>query len=186
MSPWNYPKIDSYGHLQQIHPETGTGSTPSREGSAAPQAKLQLMQQGSVIEDGVHSPCLGHFLQGQAQNLGQMGEQGVCGGTTALPNLPVYVVHHIDGEGCSCTLHKSYLLPISNNLEQGECKSSVGGDRHNDKPTLMPHEKLDSMHNSPSKQYEPFDSGSTGSISMDPTGERLQADNDTPVPLRKS
>ena len=33
------------------------------------------------------------------------------------PNLPVYVVHPIDGGGCSCTLHRNYLLPINNNLE---------------------------------------------------------------------
>ena len=34
------------------------------------------------------------------------------------PNLPVYVVCPWDGEGCRCTLHRNYLLPISNNLEQ--------------------------------------------------------------------
>ena len=34
-------------------------------------------------------------------------------------NLPVYVVCPIDGEGCSCTLHRNYLLPINHNLESG-------------------------------------------------------------------
>ena len=34
------------------------------------------------------------------------------------PNLPAYVVHPIDGEGCSHTLHRNYLLPISHNWEQ--------------------------------------------------------------------
>ena len=34
------------------------------------------------------------------------------------PNLPVYMVCPRDGEGCSWTLHRNYLLPISNNLEQ--------------------------------------------------------------------
>ena len=34
------------------------------------------------------------------------------------PNLPVYVVHPIDREGHSHTLHRKYLLPISHNLEQ--------------------------------------------------------------------
>ena len=29
------------------------------------------------------------------------------------PNLPVYVVSPIDGQGCSCTIHRNYLLPIS-------------------------------------------------------------------------
>ena len=36
------------------------------------------------------------------------------------PNLPVYVVHPRDGEGCSQTLHRNYLIPISSNMEQDE------------------------------------------------------------------
>ena len=36
------------------------------------------------------------------------------------PNVPVYVVCPRDGEGCSWTLHRNYLLPISSNLEQGK------------------------------------------------------------------
>ena len=43
------------------------------------------MQQGSVLEDGRHGPCLCKHLQGKAQNSEQMGEQGVCGGMAALP-----------------------------------------------------------------------------------------------------
>ena len=39
--------------------------------------------------------------------------------------LPVYVVCSIGGEGCSCTLHQNYLLPMSNNLEQGEMDTAV-------------------------------------------------------------
>ena len=31
------------------------------------------------------------------------------------PNLPVYVVCPRDGEGCSQTLHRNYLLPINSN-----------------------------------------------------------------------
>ena len=31
----------------------------------------------------------------------------------SYPNLPVYVVYPIDGEGCSYTLHRNYLLAIS-------------------------------------------------------------------------
>ena len=34
------------------------------------------------------------------------------------PNLPIYVVCPRKGEGCRQTLHRNYLLPISNNLEQ--------------------------------------------------------------------
>ena len=33
-------------------------------------------------------------------------------------NVPVYVVCPRDGEGCSQTLHRNYLFPISSNLEQ--------------------------------------------------------------------
>ena len=36
------------------------------------------------------------------------------------PNVPVYVVHTRDGEGCSWILHRNYLLPISPNLEQSK------------------------------------------------------------------
>ena len=39
------------------------------------------------------------------------------------PNLSVYVVHPIDRGGCSCTLHRNYLLPINNNLEQEKVKT---------------------------------------------------------------
>ena len=35
-------------------------------------------------------------------------------------NVPVYVVHPRDREGCSQALHRNYLLPINSNLEQGE------------------------------------------------------------------
>ena len=38
----------------------------------------------------------------------------------SYPNVPVYVVCLRDGEGCSQTLHRNYLLPISSNLEQGK------------------------------------------------------------------
>ena len=46
------------------------------------------------------------------------GEQGVCGGMAALSQLTVYVVCPRVGEGHSQMLHRNYLLPIINNLEQ--------------------------------------------------------------------
>ena len=55
------------------------------------------------------------------------------------PNLLVYVVHPIDVEGCSHILNRYYLLPISSNLEQGECASSVGEEGPSDEPTLILH-----------------------------------------------
>ena len=36
------------------------------------------------------------------------------------PSVPVYVVCPRDGEGCSQTLHRNYLLPINSNMEQGK------------------------------------------------------------------
>ena len=101
----------------------------------------------------------------------------------------------IDREGLSCTLHRNYLLPISNNLEQEAGDDSVEGDGPSDKPTPVPHEndalpvnyltesQLEGIPNSPSKQCKPFDPGLT---STDPTNGGLQADNDAPVPPRQS
>ena len=54
------------------------------------------------------------------------------------PNLPVYVVCPIDGEGYSHTLHKNFLLPISHNLEKDECENAMEGDSSNE-PTPVPH-----------------------------------------------
>ena len=41
------------------------------------------------------------------------------------PNVPVYVVCPWNREGCSQTLNRNYLLPISPNLEQGEMDNPV-------------------------------------------------------------
>ena len=72
------------------------------------------------------------------------------------------------------------------------------GDGHNDELTLIPHENdvlqvncltkhlLEGMPNSPSKQCKLFDPGLTGSTSIDPTDEELQADNDRSIQLRQS
>ena len=40
------------------------------------------------------------------------------------PDLPVYVVCPRDGEGCSQTLHRNYLLPINSNMGQDETDGS--------------------------------------------------------------
>ena len=36
------------------------------------------------------------------------------------PNVPVYVVCPRDGDECSWTLHRNYLLPINSNIGQDE------------------------------------------------------------------
>ena len=96
------------------------------------------------------------------------------------PNLPVYVVHPIDGEGHSHTLHRNYLLPISNNLEQDKCENSVEGGGPSDEPTPIPHEndallvdcptesQPEGIPNSPPKQHKQFEPGLTRSTSTDP------------------
>ena len=40
------------------------------------------------------------------------------------PDLPVYVVHPRDGEGCGRTLHRNYLLPINSNMGQDDADGS--------------------------------------------------------------
>ena len=44
------------------------------------------------------------------------------------PDLPIYVLHSIDREGHSHILHRNYLLPIKNSLENRMSAKSVGGD----------------------------------------------------------
>ena len=100
-------------------------------------------------------------------------------------NLPVYVVHPIDGEGHSHTLQRNYLLPISNNLEQEAGDNSAEGDAPSDEPTPVLHgndallvdhptkSQPEGMLYSPPEQCEPFDPGSTGLTSADPTDEYL-------------
>ena len=53
-------------------------------------------------------------------------------------NVPVYVVCPRDGEGCSQTLHRNYLLPISPNLEQSKMDKTVVGVGNDTSPTPAP------------------------------------------------
>ena len=48
-----------------------------------------------------------------------------------FPNVPVYVVCPRDGEGCSQTLHRNYLLPINSNIGQDEKDKPVAGVENN-------------------------------------------------------
>ena len=54
------------------------------------------------------------------------------------PNVPVYVVCPRNGDGCSLTLHRNYLLPISPNLEQAGDDAPVAGVEHTRTPAPMP------------------------------------------------
>ena len=69
------------------------------------------------------------------------------------PNLPVYVVCPRDGEGCSQTLHRNYLLPISSNMEQDETDGSE--DRVKNNTSLTPVPSMSSSTQSSPDQLAP-------------------------------
>ena len=54
------------------------------------------------------------------------------------PNIPVYVVCPRDGEGCSWTLHRNYLLYINSNMGQDEADGSEERVKNNTSPTPAP------------------------------------------------
>ena len=62
-----------------------------------------------------------HKIQNQWENREYVVER------QPYPNVPVYVVCLMDGEGHSWTLHRNYLLPISINLEQAADDTPVAG-----------------------------------------------------------
>ena len=155
------------------------------------------MQQGSVLEGGRHGLCPCHHLKGRHKIQSSWENREYVVEWQPYPNLPVYEVHHIHGEGCSCTLQRNYLLPISHNLEQEEGGNAMEGDGSN-KPTPVWHmedalpvnhptkSQLEGIPNTPSKQHELAGPESTGSTSPYRMDEGLQADDDTYVPLRQS
>ena len=53
-------------------------------------------------------------------------------------NIPVYVVCPRDGEGCSWTLHRNYLLPINSNIGQDKADGSEERVKNNASPTPVP------------------------------------------------
>ena len=89
------------------------------------------------------------------------------------PIIPVYVVCPRDGEGCSQTLHRNYLLPISPNLEQTEKDVPMAGVEHTS--TSAP---------APSVGSEPTDAELSGMATLDTTGNMSQDSLDQPAPLR--
>ena len=113
------------------------------------------------------------------------------------PNLPVYVVCPRDGEGCSQTLHRNYLLPISSNLGHVEDENSVVGVKTIEKPIPVPpadnglpadgltKSQPESLLNLLPEQHEPVDPESTGSAAIDLVNEEPQAGQDQPTPLRQ-
>ena len=91
------------------------------------------------------------------------------------PNVPVYVVCLRDGEECSQTLHRNYLLPISPNLKQTEKDAPMAGVEHTS--TSAP---------APSVDSEPADAEPSGTATSDTTGNMSQGGLDQPASLRHS
>ena len=79
--------------------------------------RLWQMQQGSILEDGRHGPCPCHCLQGQAQNSGQMGQQGVCGGMAALPK-PTSICG-MSHRQWNVQPYPAQKLPVAHELQSG-------------------------------------------------------------------
>ena len=112
------------------------------------------------------------------------------------PNLPMYVVCPRDGEGCSQTLHRYYLLPISKHLEQVEDENTVGGVEHIDKPTPVSPADTglpadgptkshpESLPNLLPKQHELVDPELTRLATSDSVNDGSKAGQDQPAPVR--
>ena len=91
------------------------------------------------------------------------------------PNVSIYVVCPRDGEGCSWTLHRKYLLPISSNTGQNEKDAPMVGVENT--PTATPAPPVDS---------EPADAGPSGMVTSSAAGSTPQGSLDQTVPLRHS
>ena len=90
-----------------------------------------------------------------------------------FPNVPVYVACPRDGEGCSWTLHRNYLLPISSNIDQDEKDAPVAEVENTNTSTPVP--SLDS---------EPADAGPSGTVMSSTAGNTPLGSLDQPALLR--
>ena len=80
------------------------------------------------------------------------------------PNVPIYVVCPRDGEGCSWTLHRNYLLPISTNIEQDEKDKPMATVRNTTSPTPVPPVHSASADAESSGMVKPSTAGSTTQV----------------------
>ena len=83
------------------------------------------------------------------------------------PNVPVYVVCPRDGEGCSQTLHRNYLLPINSNIEQGKMDEPLEGVGNN--ISLTPAPSVDNV---------PVGAGPSGMVTSSRAGSSTQGSPD--------
>ena len=88
------------------------------------------------------------------------------------PDVPVYVVHTRDGEGCSQTLHRNYLLPINSKIGQDEMDAPVAGVENNNTSTPMP-----------PVNSEPSDAGPSEMVTSGVAGSTSQGSPDQPAPF---
>ena len=89
------------------------------------------------------------------------------------PYVPVYVVHPKGGKGCSWTLHRNYLLPISPNIGQDVKDEPMAGVEDNNASTPVP--PVDS---------EAADAGLSGMVTPSAAGSTPQGSLDQPAPPR--
>ena len=89
------------------------------------------------------------------------------------PDVPVYVVCPRDEKGCSWTLHRNYLLPISSNIGQDEKDAPMAGVESTNTSTPVP--PVDS---------EPADAGPSGMVISSVAGNLSQGSLGQPAPLR--
>ena len=108
-----------------------------------------------------------HKMQDQWENREYVVEK------QPYPNVPVYVVCPRDGEGCSWTLHRNYLLPISPNLEQSKMDKPVAGVGNDTSPTPVP-----------PVSDAPAGAEPSGMVPSNSAGSTPENSPDQPAPLR--
>ena len=108
-----------------------------------------------------------HKIQNQWENREYIVER--C----PYSNVHVYVVHPRDGEGCSQTLPRNYLLPISSNIEQNEKDACMAGA-----------EPTSTSAPAPSVDSEPAVTETSGMATSDTTGNTSQGSPDQSALLR--
>ena len=96
-----------------------------------------------------------HKMQDQWENREYVVEK------QPYPNVPVYVVCLRDGEGCSQTIHRNYLLPICPNLEQSKMDKPVAGVGNDTLPTPVPSVSNGPVEAELSGMVTPSSTGST-------------------------
>ena len=91
------------------------------------------------------------------------------------PDVPVYGECLRDGEGCSLTLHRNYLLPINSDIGQDKKDVLMAGVENNNTSTPAP-----------PVNSEPADAGPSGTVTPCTASNTPQGSPNQSVPLRHS